>query len=589
MIGTVPYKVKLLHENSCSCFIRQYVIHSCNYPEGVRQVAKGCSEVSRMYKVFLVEDEMIMREGIRNNIDWQNEGFHFVGEASDGELAYPLIQKTKPDIIITDIMMPFMDGLELSRLIKKELPNTKILILSGHNEFEYAKEAIRIGVTDYLVKPISSTKLLSSVKDVAKLIEEERSQQELLEKHKRDLREGEAIAKQKLFEQIIYNRLSLSEIISKGRELGMELSAQFFNVLLFAVNSAREEKDGYSEDMVQFSEELKKLFQEGNEWCLIERGLEGWSFLIKGDTEQELQLSVQKVITKLEELMKGYANLSYFGGIGRAVNRIRELGRAFEEANRAFSYRYLSQESHFVHIDQINELKTDKKDMMHFDITMLDGMNKNALNNFLRIGHADEVAPFVTDFLFSMGTPSTNSYFFRQYVVMDTLLTTAAFMKSLGQSSEDIIEKYGDTSEITKVLDTIEASQEYVEKMIGVAIQLRDSVSLKKYEELLAKAREFIRNNYDKEDISLNSVAASVNISPSHFSMIFSQEIGVTFIEYLTNVRMEKAKELLLCTNMKSSEIAYAVGYKDPHYFSYLFKKIQKCTPTEFRTRDKGE
>ena len=112
-----------------------------------------------MIKVFLVEDEIVMREGIKNNIDWEREGFEFVGEASDGELAYPLIQKARPDILITDIKMPFMDGLELSRLVKQEMPDIKIIILSGYDEFAYAKEAIKIGITDYLVKPIAGAKL----------------------------------------------------------------------------------------------------------------------------------------------------------------------------------------------------------------------------------------------------------------------------------------------------------------------------------------------------------------------------------------------------------------------------------------------
>ena len=122
-----------------------------------------------MLKVFLVEDEIVMREGIKNNINWTEEGFEFAGEASDGELAYPLIQKTRPDILITDIKMPFMDGLELSRLIKQEMPDIRIIILSGYDEFEYAKEAINIGITDYLVKPVSGAQLLAAVKKVEKV------------------------------------------------------------------------------------------------------------------------------------------------------------------------------------------------------------------------------------------------------------------------------------------------------------------------------------------------------------------------------------------------------------------------------------
>ena len=153
-----------------------------------------------MLKVFLVEDEVVMRKGIKNNIPWEKEGFVFVGEASDGELAYPLIKKTKPDILITDIKMPFMDGLELSSIVKKEMPNTKIIILSGYGEFDYAKQAISIGVTDYLLKPISSAKLLESIKEVAAVIEKEQEQLKMMEQYENEMRENITIKRQNLFQ-----------------------------------------------------------------------------------------------------------------------------------------------------------------------------------------------------------------------------------------------------------------------------------------------------------------------------------------------------------------------------------------------------
>lgn len=136
-----------------------------------------------MIKIFLVEDEAIIRRGIRDNIDWKSNGFEFVGEAGDGEYAYPLILKTEPDILLTDVKMPFMDGLELSRLVKKALPKTKIVILSGYNEFDYAKEAIKIGISDYLLKPVTSTSLIDALKKVAETIREERERTRLLERY----------------------------------------------------------------------------------------------------------------------------------------------------------------------------------------------------------------------------------------------------------------------------------------------------------------------------------------------------------------------------------------------------------------------
>lgn len=136
-----------------------------------------------MIRVFLVEDEAIIRRGIRDNINWENNGFEFVGEAGDGEYAYPLILKAEPDILITDIKMPFMDGLELSRLVKKALPQTKIIILSGYNEFDYAKEAIKIGISDYLLKPVTSVSLMEALRKVADTIREDREKTRLLERY----------------------------------------------------------------------------------------------------------------------------------------------------------------------------------------------------------------------------------------------------------------------------------------------------------------------------------------------------------------------------------------------------------------------
>ena len=136
-----------------------------------------------MVKVFLVEDEAIIRHGIRDNIDWTSYGFEFAGEAGDGEYAYPLILKAQPDILVTDIKMPFMDGLELSRLVKKALPRMRIIVLSGYNEFEYAKEAIKIGISDYLLKPVSSAGLIDALKKAADEIREEREKSRLLERY----------------------------------------------------------------------------------------------------------------------------------------------------------------------------------------------------------------------------------------------------------------------------------------------------------------------------------------------------------------------------------------------------------------------
>ena len=191
-------------------------------------------------KVFLVEDEVIIRNGIKNNIPWEKEGFEFAGEASDGELAWPLIKNTKPDILITDIKMPFMNGLELSELVRREMPDTKIIILSGYSEFEYAKQAITLGVTDYLLKPITSEKLMEVIKRVAAIIQEERAHRDLVAQYKKEMQENISLEKKQLFERIILQNCSTREFLEQGRELGLDLAAAYYTVLLFKLMAQEE-------------------------------------------------------------------------------------------------------------------------------------------------------------------------------------------------------------------------------------------------------------------------------------------------------------------------------------------------------------
>lgn len=540
-----------------------------------------------MVKVFLVEDEIVMREGIKNNIKWEKEGLEFVGEASDGELALPMIREKEPDIVITDIKMPFMDGIQLSRLVKSEMPHIKIIILSGYDEFSYAKEAIGIGVTDYLLKPISSMKLLEEVKKVAKEVEEENRQSALLQQFQREMLENRQLERQQLFYQIISNKISVSEMIDCAKRLDIHLLSSAYNIILFQMKLGEKEIEAYSEDLVKVGKEISVFFEGNKEIDAFERGVEGWVFLVKGLSEENVSKNVQDCISTLRGKIKDYPQIYYFGGVGKIATRLSILPECFEQANRAFSYRYMEKNNQILFYENIhtnNLFEGSDLDIKSLDVGKID---RKIFTNFLKYGLKEEITYFIEDYFMGLGKNNISSLFFRQYITMDMYFATLAFIEELGYSTDIIIEHCGDFREMANVLNCVESTKSYLTRIIMVAIGLRDNASVKKYSLILEEAKDYIGNNYHKEDISLNTVAASVNVSPSHFSTIFSQEVGNTFIEFLTKVRMEKAKELLMCSNLKSAEIGYAVGYKDSHYFSYLFKKTQDCTPKEFRSRGK--
>jgi two-component system response regulator YesN len=210
------------------------------------------------------------------------------------------------------------------------------------------------------------------------------------------------------------------------------------------------------------------------------------------------------------------------------------------------------------------------------------------VEGFLKSGNKEDISYFVEEYLKSIGNANRNSLLFRQYMVMDMYYIVAGFSEELGYGTEVIEEPFQDISQMTMQISSFEFTKRYIEKIFNQAVDLREESSSKHLNDITNKAKIFINENYQKDELSLNLVANSVYISPNHFSAVFSQKTGNTFIKYLTDLRMSKAKELLKCTDMRTSDIGYAIGYKDPHYFSYLFKKTQKCTPKQYRSNSRG-
>ncbi|MGN0353804.1 MAG: response regulator [Muricoprocola sp.] len=545
-----------------------------------------------MIKVFLVEDEVVIRNGIKNNIPWEQEGFQFVGEASDGELAYPLIKKEKPDILITDIRMPFMDGLELSRLVKKELPQIKIIILSGYNEFDYAKEAINIGVTEYLLKPISSGKLLEAVKKVAQLVEQEQEQEKLRERYQKEMEEDILMEKHKLWNVLAYNKISTANLLEQGQKLGMDFTASAYIVFLFKVMQD-EDSMAYAPGVLEVSDKVSSL-AHGWEMALdFDRSPEGWAFLVKGQSDEDVKAVLETCRKQLCELLEAYPNVRYYGGIGSVVHRIGDIRKSYQEASKAFAGRFFTSESKLIEYKDLIESHSLKEDKIDISQMHSKKSERELVEKFLKSGAQEEVESFLEKYFENIGEQNLQSLLFRQYTIMDLFFTVTDFLKSMDMDLEALPEKCRDINEMIAAASAREADLGTISKLMqdlfSSAMELRDGHAKKKYSVLIEEAKTFIQNNYPREDMSLNTVAAQVNISPSYFSTIFSGETGQTFVEYLTSVRLEKAKELLMCSSLRTAEVGYEVGYRDSHYFSYIFKKVVGCSPKEYKNRGKEQ
>src|SRR5262245_37037706 len=414
------------------------------------------------YKVFLVEDEIVTREGIRDTVDWAAAGYQFCGEAPDGEIALPLIHERRPETVITDIKMPFMDGLQLCRILRETLPATKIIILSGHDEFKYAQEAIQIGVTEYLLKPIVPQELLAALRKVAHQIDQERQTSAHLQALQAQMSSHRSMLRERCLLDLVAGNSSSADFIERAQSLEIDLLAPWYQVLVIrAVQRAGAPDAPIYSVCQQVDAVTTETVGDSASIVSFKQGLEETILILKGETPDALANQVQQLS---ELLQQRTAHLAVIGA-GQATERLGTIAQSFAQA-------------------------------------------------LAQMSAAERPTP--------AGVPA-------------------------------------------------QPDDHHQEQSHSAA--------------LIAKARSYIDTSYADPDISLSQVAGQVLLSPTYFSVVFAPAVGETFIEYLTNVRIRRAIELLRTTSLTSSEIAYQVGYHNPRYFYSVFRKVVGLPPNEFRRR----
>ena len=542
-----------------------------------------------MLKIFLAEDEVVVRETIKRMIPWEELGFELVGEAADGEMALPLLIRQQPDLLITDIKMPFMDGLTLARLAKKEIPGLKVVILSGYDDFNYAKQAIGIGVEDYLLKPITKNALIERLSEIRSRYEHEKTQKEYYEKFQREMQAYEKNSSRDFFEALVGGSMDMMEVYKRAEKLGLDIVAEAYNVLIFTMNCDEDfsgQRDEYSSWEAESLELLENFFAGHSSAMLFRSNIFSYGVFLKGQRET-IEENTRACVDEIRKILSRQdGRREWFLAVGQSVERLSQIQKSYHTASRAFSQRYLYDEN-ILYYDEMETMEhpggqAETEDNAYLQKVDVNALNPAILQKFLSNGLQEETENFVKDYFYAIGQEPMESLVFRNYVILNVRFSVISFIKGLGCDTNEM--ESADTEEVlAEGGKNMESAIAYAKKMISQAIEIRDQNSGNKNRSILKTAVDFIDSHYMDEEISLNTVANVANVSSNHFSALFSQNMGQTFIEYLTTLRMNKAKELLRCTGMRSSEIAGEIGYKDAHYFSYLFKKTQGMTPSDYR------
>ena len=338
--------------------------------------------------------------------------------------------------------------------------------------------------------------------------------------------------------------------------------------------------ESYSEPSARIRDGLVAHFLKYPEYILFRWNFTTYAVLIKGDAAK-MDGYIRRCVSTVQELYETYGpELNWYVAAGRPTRRLSNLPACYEEVSRLWAYRHILPSQHVLMADTVR-LRTGsggKHDFVDLDV---DKVNPSVLTGALQNAGAEEVSSFVDAYIRNL-EEALDSDPFCQYLMLSVRFTATKFVRSLGIQQEEYLAQLRCLDMVGRNVTTDDLKR-YVSDILLRAIELRDRAAGSQYRSLLKEAVSYIDANFQSEDISLNRVAKEVNISANYLSAVFSQEMGTTFVEYLTAKRMEKARELLRSSDLRSGEIAVAVGYKDPHYFSFLFKKTQGCTPRDYR------
>lgn len=523
-----------------------------------------------MYKIFLVEDEIVVRESIRDNIAWNKTEFIFAGEAPDGEIALPLIKETEPDILITDIRMPFMDGLELSRFIKKNMPWIKIIIISGHQEFEYAKKAISIGIEEYVLKPVSSKDLLEVLNKVARHIENEKKQIENVQIMNKYMNDNLELMKEKFLNDLLMGTVPPHIVAERISTFGIDIFAKYYAVIRTVVEI---NQDGDYNQYLYIEDTMNKIAKEKVNIIKFKRSLNETIIILKGDErsllESNCQIISEEIINKTAEILLFKISVD----IGSVQERIQGISKSFKGIKDSTHSDPVLNKYEDILQQELCKMNENQKEYSEFN----DNQILNALHYESKAGIQQ-----VIDNYFDKIKDLKISAVWSIYLAIRINLVVSNFLSELGVNAKNILPKQNRIEEMAIKFDTPDKLKKYIEDVVRIAFDYREERKNSLHFETIANAKLYIEENYSNPNISLNMIASYVNMSPCHFSTVFSQGSGQTFIQCLTNARMKKAKGFLNTTNMKSGEIGLLVGYKDPHYFSYIFKKNVGCKPRDY-------
>lgn len=531
-------------------------------------------EAVEKYRLLLVDDEEDILQVIIKKLNWAELGFEVIGTANNGLKALELAENCQPDVIMTDIKMPYMDGLELISQVKTEYPATKILIFTGFDEFDYVKEALRLEVGDYILKPASSVELAQVFTQLKEKLDKEFNENQNIEILQHYYQESLPLMQNNFYATLIEGRIKEEEIDRYLLNYQIPLQGPLYCCLVLHTSLSQVSEDMNSLLLVTaVQKQAEEFFNE--KWQAV-------YFSYLGETVMLVQLENESELTRLTDecgrfckyvLRKIKAVVTI--GVGQVCQRILDLDNSYTSARMAVSYRGIYGAAQVINIQEVAPQEMERFTISN-DLALAELLKK------IHVGPQTAIEQTAKTYLDQLFEDTKN---LGQYTVMISELIGTLYRFAVNNNA--CIEPLtGSIKELYQIVPELEpaALQTWLLDICFLLHEKMRTARSHTTKSLVLKAQDYVHHNYGDDKLSLAAVCQELGVSNTYFSSMFKKEAGMSFITYLTDYRLDKASRLLLETDEKSYLIGQKVGYSDPNYFSYVFKRRFGLSPVKYRT-----
>lgn len=527
-----------------------------------------------LYNILLVDDEADVLQAMRRKIDWEAMGFCLAGTAENGQEALEMAEQLHIDVVMTDIKMPYMDGLTLCRKLKESYRNMKVVIYSGFDDFEFAREAVHLEAEEYLLKPISAKDMENVFRKIKDKLDQEFSEHRNLSKLSEYYQKSLPAMQEQLVVSILEGKITGDRAKNMLETYEMHLESPYYVVAMLYADSNSKDSHGKTQQLLTLS--LKEMAQD-----YLKERIGFYTTVYLDEVLLVFMLEkkdeMDKVLYHLDQICKmgtRVLKVPVTASVGQLCDQMDHLTSSYQEAQNAMEYRTIMGGSQVLYIHDIEPSPQDSVSLMEYDF--------QNLMRAVKLGDRDETNAAITQFMESIRSLALtpNQY---QLLCMELLTEFMKIGRSYKLRTKQI---FGDNDIPWQELYRYVSVDELEHWLQEICTNLRHTLRHERTDstlKLTEQAKTYIEEHYKENELSADTLCRQLNVSAAYFSTIFKKEVGLSFVAYLTKIRLEHAVELLRTTENKTYVIAEAVGYTEPNYFSYVFKKQYGISPSKYR------